>query len=121
MAASLLRMGRLKLVQCLQAESWRTLSRTPVALSTKSGGSKKITKKTNTAQMDPVQKLFLDSIRQYSAKSQAVGGMVDAGSDYEKVLAEEMAKLQRLYGGGDLTSFPDFKFTEPQLDEISQK
>ncbi len=41
----------------------------------------------------------------------ATGGLVDAGSEYEKALAEEIAKLQRLYGGGDLTSFPEFKFT----------
>lgn len=40
----------------------------------------------------------------------ATGGLVDAGSDYEKALAEEIAKLQRFYGGGDLTSFPEFKF-----------
>lgn len=41
----------------------------------------------------------------------AAGGLVDAGSEYEKALAEEIAKLQRLYGGGDLTSFPEFRFT----------
>lgn len=42
---------------------------------------------------------------------------MDAGSEYERNLADEVAKLQRLYGGGDLTSFPEFKFTgdkEPQ-------
>lgn len=40
----------------------------------------------------------------------AAGGLVDAGSEYQKTLAEETAKLQRLYGGGDLTSFPEFQF-----------
>lgn len=39
------------------------------------------------------------------------GGLVDAGTEYEKDLAEEITKLQRLYGGGDLTAFPEFKFT----------
>ncbi|XP_016517930.1 calphotin-like isoform X5 [Poecilia formosa] len=73
------------------------------------------------AHMDPVQRLFLDSIREYSANSQAAGGLVDADPLYQKVLEEETAKLQRLYGGGDLTSFPNFKFTEPQWDEGSQK
>ncbi|XP_023193278.1 calphotin-like isoform X1 [Xiphophorus maculatus] len=73
------------------------------------------------AHMDPVQRLFLDSIREYSTNSQAAGGLVDAGSQYQKVLEEEIAKLQRLYGGGDLTSFPNFKFTEPQWDEVFQK
>ncbi|XP_013887942.1 fibrous sheath CABYR-binding protein [Austrofundulus limnaeus] len=73
------------------------------------------------AQMDPIQKLFVDSIRQYSAKSQAARGLVDANSKYEKNLAQEIEKLQRLYGGGDLTSFPEFKFTEPKLDDVSSK
>lgn len=36
---------------------------------------------------------------------------MDAGAEYEKALAEEVAKLQRLYGGGDLNSFPEFTFT----------
>ncbi|KAM7407954.1 hypothetical protein PAMA_003612 [Pampus argenteus] len=122
MAAALLRIGRLRWLKCLQVES-RTLSRAPVAaaFSTKSGTSKKSTKKTSAAQLDPIQKLFLDSIREYSTRSQATGGIVDAGSEYQKALAEEIAKLQKLYGGGDLTSFPEFKFTEPTFAEISQK
>ncbi|KAM8872315.1 ATP synthase-coupling factor 6, mitochondrial isoform X2 [Synchiropus splendidus] len=70
--------------------------------------------------MDPVQKLFLDKIRDYSAKSKASGGIVDAGPAYQKNLNEEVSKLERLYGGGDLTKFPDFKFTEPKLDEASK-
>jgi len=37
-------------------------------------------------------------------------GLVDAGPEYQKALADEIAKLQRLYGGGDLSSFPEFKF-----------
>lgn len=43
--------------------------------------------------------------------SRASGGVVEAGADYQKNLSEEVTKLQRLYGGGDLTKFPDFKFT----------
>ncbi|KAK6292555.1 hypothetical protein J4Q44_G00371390 [Coregonus suidteri] len=73
------------------------------------------------AQLDPIQKLFLDSIREYSSKSAASGGLVDAGPAYEKNLAEELTKLQRLYGGGDLTAFPEFKFTEPKLEEVAPK
>lgn len=50
------------------------------------------------------------------------GGLVDAGSEYEMNLAEEVAKLQRLYGGGDLASFPEFKFSgdEERRAEISK-
>ncbi|XP_041822022.1 ATP synthase-coupling factor 6, mitochondrial [Chelmon rostratus] len=68
-------------------------------------------------ELDPVQKLFLDKIRDYSNKSKAAGGVVEAGPSYQKSLSEEVTKLQRLYGGGDLTKFPDFKFSEPKFDE----
>lgn len=73
------------------------------------------------AQLDPIQKLFLDKIREYSTKSQACGGPVDAGPEYEKAFSEELAKLQRLYGSADVTEFPEFKFIEPDLDESSSK
>ncbi|XP_074520869.1 ATP synthase peripheral stalk subunit F6, mitochondrial [Halichoeres trimaculatus] len=68
-------------------------------------------------ELDPVQKLFLDKIRDYSNKSKASGGIVDAGPAYQKNLSEEVTKLQRLYGGGDLAKFPEIKFTEPKFDE----
>uniref|UniRef100_A0A671PYM2 ATP synthase peripheral stalk subunit F6, mitochondrial n=1 Tax=Sinocyclocheilus anshuiensis TaxID=1608454 RepID=A0A671PYM2_9TELE len=76
---------------------------------------------TSVAQLDPIQKLFLDKIREYSTKSQASGGPVDAGPEYEKAFSEELNKLQRLYGSGDLTEFPEFKFSEPELNERSSK
>lgn len=87
--------------------------------------------------LDPVQKLFLDKIREYNTKSKSVsllcvcvsrkrsyffiyalwfilyrsaGGVVEAGPGYQKNMTEEINKLQRLYGSGDLTKFPDFKF-----------
>ncbi|KAJ8350966.1 hypothetical protein SKAU_G00260960 [Synaphobranchus kaupii] len=71
--------------------------------------------------LDPIQKLFLDKIQDYSRRSKASGGMVDAGPDYQKNLSEEMTKLQRLYGGGDLIKFPTFKFPEPKLDDVVPK
>ncbi|XP_018516397.1 ATP synthase-coupling factor 6, mitochondrial [Lates calcarifer] len=71
-------------------------------------------------ELDPVQKLFLDKIRDYNIKSKASGGIVDAGPAYQKNLSEEVTKLQRLYGGGDMTKFPDFKFPEPKLDEVAK-
>ena len=36
---------------------------------------------------------------------------MDAGPSYQKNLGDEVTKLQRLYGTGDLAKFPDFKFT----------
>ncbi|XP_069492489.1 ATP synthase-coupling factor 6, mitochondrial [Ambystoma mexicanum] len=73
-----------------------------------------------TKELDPVQKLFLDKIREYDTKSKQAGGPVDAGPDYQKDLNDDLAKLQRLYGGGDLKAFPEFKFEEPKFEE-SQK
>ncbi|KAJ8410463.1 hypothetical protein AAFF_G00193670 [Aldrovandia affinis] len=72
-------------------------------------------------ELDPVQKLFLDKIRDYNTKSKLSGGVVDAGPAYEKNVAEEITKLQRLYGGGDLAKFPSFKFPDPKLDETVPK
>nr|ACI68580.1 ATP synthase-coupling factor 6, mitochondrial precursor [Salmo salar] len=123
MTASLLRIGRLGSLKCVQAESWGSLRRAPtaVALCTNAGGPKKPKKSSSETQLDPIQKLFLHSIREYSSKSAASGGLVNAGPAYEKNLAEELTKLQRLYGGGDLTAFPEFKFTEPKLEEVAPK
>ncbi|XP_017557389.1 ATP synthase-coupling factor 6, mitochondrial [Pygocentrus nattereri] len=71
-------------------------------------------------ELDPVQKLFVDKIREYNVKSKSAGGVVDAGPNYQKNMTEEIAKLQRLYGGGDMAKFPDFKFPEPKLDEVAK-
>ncbi|XP_048397374.1 ATP synthase-coupling factor 6, mitochondrial [Stegostoma tigrinum] len=73
-----------------------------------------------TQNLDPIQKLFIDKIRDYDAKSKKAGGPVDAGPEYQKNMEDEIAKLQRLYGGGDLTKFPDFKFEEPKFDEVGK-
>ncbi|CAG5932726.1 unnamed protein product [Menidia menidia] len=71
-------------------------------------------------ELDPVQKLFLDKIRDYNSKSKAAGGIVEAGPAYQKNMSEEVTKLQRLFGGGDFTKFPEFKFTEPKLEETAK-
>ncbi|KAF4075176.1 hypothetical protein AMELA_G00231610 [Ameiurus melas] len=63
------------------------------------------------AQLDPIQKLFLDKIREFSTKSKSCDGLLDAGPEYKKAFSEELTKLQRLYGKGDLSSFPEFKFS----------
>ncbi|XP_066561891.1 ATP synthase peripheral stalk subunit F6, mitochondrial isoform X2 [Amia ocellicauda] len=73
--------------------------------------------------LDPVQKLFLDKIRDYNTRSKTAGGVVDAGPEYQKNMADELAKLQRLYGSGgeDLAKFPTFTFPEPKLEEVASK
>ncbi|KAE8621717.1 hypothetical protein XENTR_v10004940 [Xenopus tropicalis] len=71
-------------------------------------------------ELDPVQRLFVDKIREYNTKSQKSGGPVDAGPEYQKDLTEDVTKLQRLYGGGDLAKFPEFKFEEPKFEESTK-
>uniref|UniRef100_A0A3B4HBA5 ATP synthase peripheral stalk subunit F6, mitochondrial n=1 Tax=Pundamilia nyererei TaxID=303518 RepID=A0A3B4HBA5_9CICH len=70
--------------------------------------------------LDPVQRLFLEKIREYTNMSNA--GFLEAEPDYQKNLSEETAKLQRVYGGGDLSSFPQFTFNgeNPKLDQESK-
>ncbi|KAG7228408.1 hypothetical protein INR49_007580 [Caranx melampygus] len=70
--------------------------------------------------MDPIQRLFLEKIREYNNMRRLGEGPVEAGSEYERHLSEETAKLQSQYGGGDLSSFPQFTFTEPKMDEDSK-
>jgi len=72
------------------------------------------------ADLDPVQRLFLEKIREYNNMRRLSGEPVEMEPDYEKSLSEETAKLQRLYGGGDLSSFPQFTFTEPTMDKDSK-
>ncbi|KAK1876563.1 ATP synthase-coupling factor 6 mitochondrial [Dissostichus eleginoides] len=70
--------------------------------------------------LDPIQKLFLDKIRSYKTKSRASGGVVDGDASYDKNVSDEIFKLQRLYGGGDLDKFPELKFTDPTHDDAAK-
>ncbi|XP_049927873.1 muscle-specific protein 300 kDa-like isoform X2 [Epinephelus moara] len=72
------------------------------------------------AELDPVQRLFLEKIKEYTNMRRLNGGLLEAEPDYEKYLSEETAKLQRLYGGGDLSSFPQFTFNDPDMDQDSK-
>jgi len=80
------------------------------------------------ANLDPIQQLFVDKIREYKAKS-AGGKLVDASPDTESTLSEMLGNLERAYQakGVDMTQFPTFNFQEPELvwpgltDEQRQK
>ncbi|KAM7385238.1 hypothetical protein PAMP_001331 [Pampus punctatissimus] len=72
-----------------------------------------------TEDMDPVQKLFLEKLREYNMRRLSEEP-VEVDPDYERSLLEETTKLQRLYGGGDLSSFPQFTFAEPAMDQYSK-
>ncbi|XP_067675994.1 ATP synthase-coupling factor 6, mitochondrial-like [Haliotis asinina] len=70
---------------------------------------------------DPIQQLFIDKIREYSQKSKSAGGkLVDATPSVEQSLKEELEKIDRIFGatGKDMTQFPTFSFTDPDLDAL---
>uniref|UniRef100_A0A646QIQ0 ATP synthase-coupling factor 6, mitochondrial n=1 Tax=Hemiscolopendra marginata TaxID=943146 RepID=A0A646QIQ0_9MYRI len=72
---------------------------------------------------DPIQKLFVEKIREYNQKSKAAGGkLVEATPESEKSLKDELEKIERQFGGGpgvDLTQFPTFTFKDPVIDSIN--
>uniref|UniRef100_A0A671EJJ2 ATP synthase peripheral stalk subunit F6, mitochondrial n=1 Tax=Rhinolophus ferrumequinum TaxID=59479 RepID=A0A671EJJ2_RHIFE len=63
-------------------------------------------------ELDPVQKIFVDKIREYRTKRQSSGGPVDTGPEYQQDLERELFKLKQMYGKADMNTFPDFKFED---------
>ncbi|XP_003743299.1 ATP synthase-coupling factor 6, mitochondrial [Galendromus occidentalis] len=66
---------------------------------------------------DPIQQLFVDKVREYASKSKGKV-FLDPTPQLEKQYKDELAKARRQYGaeGADMSKFPDFKFTEPQIE-----
>ncbi|KAL1775753.1 ATP synthase-coupling factor 6, mitochondrial [Sigmodon hispidus] len=71
-------------------------------------------------ELDPVQKLFMDKIREYKSKPQTSGGPVDAGPEYQQELDRELFKLKQMFGKGDRNTFPTFKFEDLKF-EVMEK
>lgn len=67
-------------------------------------------------ELDPVQKLFLDKIREYKAKRLASGGPVDTGPEYQQEVDRELFKLKQMYGKGEMDKFPTFNFEDPKFE-----
>ncbi|XP_011781892.1 PREDICTED: ATP synthase-coupling factor 6, mitochondrial isoform X3 [Colobus angolensis palliatus] len=61
-------------------------------------------------ELDPVQKLFVDKIREYKSKRQTSGRPVDTGPEYQQELEKELFKLKQMFGKADMNTFPTFKF-----------
>eukprot|EP00794_Sanderia_malayensis_P011420 gene11420-12610_t len=66
----------------------------------------------NSSSMDPVQKLFLDKIKDYQTKAKKLGGgkLVDLSPEHEKEMQKEVDGLKRRFGEGNLEEFPKFDF-----------
>ncbi|ELW61598.1 ATP synthase-coupling factor 6, mitochondrial [Tupaia chinensis] len=71
-------------------------------------------------ELDPVQKLFVDKIREYKSKRQATGGPVDTGPEYQQDLERELFKLKQMYGKADVNTFPSFRFEDPKFEVIDK-
>ncbi|KAI5940236.1 ATP synthase-coupling factor 6, mitochondrial [Manis javanica] len=69
---------------------------------------------------EALQKLFLDKIREYRTKRQSSAGPVDTGPEYQQDLERELFKLKQMYGKGDMTTFPNFKFEDPKFEVIEK-
>ncbi|ERE76190.1 ATP synthase-coupling factor 6 [Cricetulus griseus] len=67
-------------------------------------------------ELDPIQKLFVDKIREYKSKRQTSGGPVDTGPEYHQELERELFKLKQMFGKGDMDTFPTFKFEDPKFE-----
>ena len=63
---------------------------------------------------DPVQKLFLDKLREYNTNAKKIGGekLVDVTPQFEQKMVKETDALKRRFGSGDMEQFPKFDFTE---------
>ncbi|CAL8111323.1 unnamed protein product [Orchesella dallaii] len=75
--------------------------------------------------VDPIQKLFVQKVREYDQKSKASPGkLVDSNPEIEKELKQELDRVAKMFGGGagvDMTKFPVPNFQEPVLDPINQQ
>merc|ERR1711990_988352 len=77
------------------------------------------------AAADPIQQLFADKVKDYAKKKAAAGGaMPDATKETIDALNMELEKVAQAYGGGggiNMTKFPDFKFTDPLVEDVPLK
>ncbi|XP_064651581.1 ATP synthase-coupling factor 6, mitochondrial-like [Lineus longissimus] len=71
--------------------------------------------------MDPIQKAFVDKIHAYATKSKAAGGkLVEVTPEFEQQMKSDLLKIEKQYGatGKDMTKFPEFTFTDPELEKV---
>uniref|UniRef100_A0A8C9GFV7 ATP synthase peripheral stalk subunit F6, mitochondrial n=1 Tax=Piliocolobus tephrosceles TaxID=591936 RepID=A0A8C9GFV7_9PRIM len=66
-------------------------------------------------ELDPIQKLFIDEIREYNAKQQASGGPAATGPEHQQELESELLTLK-----ADRNMLPSFKFEDPKFETIEK-
>merc|ERR1712126_145039 len=74
---------------------------------------------------DPIQAMFAEKVKEYAAKKAKAGGkLVDSTPAIEANLQMELDKVAKAYGGGagvDMAKFPELKFVDPQIEDVSLK
>ncbi|XP_029052113.1 ATP synthase-coupling factor 6, mitochondrial [Osmia bicornis bicornis] len=67
---------------------------------------------------DPIQKLFIEKIREYKTKSSG-GKLVDPSPETEKERASELDRLQKQYNptNSNMSEFPKFQFKDPDVTQ----
>ncbi|PAA69409.1 hypothetical protein BOX15_Mlig022902g1 [Macrostomum lignano] len=71
---------------------------------------------------DPIQKLFLDKLREYKKKQAgAKDGLVDASPQSQREYTDMLERVERQFEakGQDMSAFPKFEFKEPTLQNPS--
>ena len=67
---------------------------------------------------DPIQELFLTSIKAYST----AGGLENADQATQAEVKAELSRVAKQFGGGDgedMAQFPALEFTDPEVDNIN--
>lgn len=73
-------------------------------------------------ELDPIQALFIEKIKEYTQASEAAGDdLLGASDEIRAKLAGEYDKIARMYGAdsGAMDEFPTFTFNEPELDPLA--
>ncbi|KAL5020050.1 hypothetical protein ScPMuIL_002942 [Solemya velum] len=73
------------------------------------------------ADLDPIQQLFVQKIREYADKSKTAGGkLVGATAEQENSLKTILEKIEKQFSatGKDMTQFPDFNFSDVTLESV---
>ena len=67
-----------------------------------------------SAGMDPIQKLFLEKVREYKTKSKKIGEgkLVDVSPQFEQKMHKEIDGMKRRFGSGNMEEFPKFDFLQ---------
>ncbi|XP_075222043.1 ATP synthase-coupling factor 6, mitochondrial-like [Lycorma delicatula] len=72
---------------------------------------------------DPIQKLFIEKIREYKSKSDGGRKLVDPSPEIQRELKSELRRLLVQFGGQDgedMTKFPTFQFPEAAIDPVTE-